>query len=249
MKRFFDPHHKKVIFFDMNNTLLDQQQSFRKGFIQVMDEFTGRWSDETKKLDAKLLLAEYEKEWRRKTRRKETDRLPAKKLQLLCLRKVLRPYPFELSDAFLYKVIVRIKEQQSDHVQPFPDVANTLNSLSRNYQLAIISNSKREKQIANLKKIGLASMIPPERVFTPTTRKHRKPSPLLFQQALEALEVEAADAVMVGNSWKHDILGAARVGLDSVWLRHGQKKASLRPTGEKGKVIVIHRFKQLQHIF
>ncbi|NJC73417.1 HAD hydrolase-like protein [Planosporangium thailandense] len=48
-----------------------------------------------------------------------------------------------------------------------------------------------------------------------------KPSPVMFQRALARLGVEAADAVMVGDSLRSDIAGAAVLGIATVLLTCG----------------------------
>lgn len=46
-----------------------------------------------------------------------------------------------------------------------------------------------------------------------------KPHPAIFQSALRELDVEAADAVMVGNSLLEDIAGAQALGMPAAWKR------------------------------
>ncbi len=47
---------------------------------------------------------------------------------------------------------------------------------------------------------------------------YMKPHPSIFEAALEALEVDAGDAVMVGDSLSHDVGGARTVGMHAVLL-------------------------------
>jgi putative hydrolase of the HAD superfamily len=50
----------------------------------------------------------------------------------------------------------------------------------------------------------------------------RKPDPAIFRRALEALEVEPASALFVGDRLYEDVLGASRVGMRTVqalWFR------------------------------
>jgi putative hydrolase of the HAD superfamily len=47
---------------------------------------------------------------------------------------------------------------------------------------------------------------------------HPKPHPAPFHAALEALSVDAAEAMMVGNSLKEDVAGAQELGMTTVWL-------------------------------
>ena len=45
-----------------------------------------------------------------------------------------------------------------------------------------------------------------------------KPDRVVFQQVLEELNVMPEEAVMVGNSWDHDVVGALRAGLYAFWI-------------------------------
>ena len=48
-----------------------------------------------------------------------------------------------------------------------------------------------------------------------------KPHPSIFSAALQLVDVEPADAVMVGDSLKHDVEGAMRAGMSGVLLHRG----------------------------
>jgi putative hydrolase of the HAD superfamily len=58
-----------------------------------------------------------------------------------------------------------------------------------------------------------------------------KPNPALFRMALEAVDVSASEAVMVGDSYRADVRGAWSAGMDAVWLdRH--EGMSITPADE-----------------
>ncbi len=46
-----------------------------------------------------------------------------------------------------------------------------------------------------------------------------KPHPAVFQHALHALHVTAGESLMIGNSLREDIAGAARLGFHTAWRR------------------------------
>ncbi len=50
---------------------------------------------------------------------------------------------------------------------------------------------------------------------------YMKPHPSIFQSALEAVSLQAAEAVMVGDSLAHDIDGARRLGMRAVLVSRG----------------------------
>ena len=45
-----------------------------------------------------------------------------------------------------------------------------------------------------------------------------KPDPAVFMAALQRIHCQPREAVMVGDSWEQDILGAVRAGIRAVWL-------------------------------
>jgi len=62
-----------------------------------------------------------------------------------------------------------------------------------------------------------------------------KPSPLMFQIALEKASCNREDAVMVGDQVETDIIGAKRAGIDSILVLSGVDKRSRR-TEAKGTI-------------
>jgi len=69
-----------------------------------------------------------------------------------------------------------------------------------------------------------------------------KPSPRMFRLALKAVGGEARDAVMVGDQWETDLLGAQRAGLGTVLVltgvedRGSARRMKHRPTRTLGNV-------------
>ena len=64
-----------------------------------------------------------------------------------------------------------------------------------------------------------------------------KPHPSIFEAALTLLGVSASEAVMVGDSFEHDIEGARRVGMRGVLVQRSQEHL---PAPSDPGVPVIH---------
>ena len=69
-----------------------------------------------------------------------------------------------------------------------------------------------------------------------------KPHPSIFQAALDRLGVDAADAVMVGDSLRHDVEGAVRAGMRGVLLHRGDSPTT---AAEELGVPVIRTLREL----
>jgi putative hydrolase of the HAD superfamily len=92
----------------------------------------------------------------------------------------------------------------------------------RGLQLGLVSNAFDPGWLLHrdLEQMGLAARLD-YAVFSSEVGK-RKPHPAIFERALEALEVDAADAVFVGDRLYEDVRGAGELGMTTVqalWFR------------------------------
>ena len=62
-----------------------------------------------------------------------------------------------------------------------------------------------------------------------------KPHPSIFEAASQLVGVEAADAVMVGDSVRHDVEGALRAGMRAVLLHRGEGPHASAPGSRHAK--------------
>lgn len=252
MQPSFTTHDKKAIFFDLHDTLVNKELGFREAFAEALNEFTARWDNG--EWNAGRAVERYAREWSKPVtavkgkRPKRASCNPFDQKRMDCLRKSLIGSPLPVTDSFLRVILKRVKELVPIHPRLFPDVRETLEKLHAHYQLAIVSNGSRERLEATLERSGLQPLFSNGHIFVPAARALRKPHPDLFEKALSAMSISPSEAVMVGNSWKNDIFGANRCGIDAIWIRHNNKKTVQRKIG-KNRVIFIHQCKQLLQLF
>ena len=98
------------------------------------------------------------------------------------------------------------------------DAVATLRILrKRGYRLGAVSNVSDEKNALEiLDKARMRSAF--EVVITSEAHGRRKPAASIFQAALDHFQVEAPTAVMIGDSYEADILGAHALGLSTIWF-------------------------------
>jgi HAD superfamily hydrolase (TIGR01549 family) len=249
MSSMFSNSHKKVIFFDMNNTLVDRRRCFDLAFIETMDHFTARWEPDDFTWTSQDALQSYKLEWSRQ--RKMSPRIPVTQedLRKTCLSKALKPFPIIVNGVFSQTFFDQVEKQEDHHVSLFADVDETLDILAKHYRLAIISNGERDRLKSNLVKLRLDKWISEDQLFSSRKDGIRKPQAAIYETAMQAMNVSPIQSVMVGNSWKNDIVGSTKCGVDAVWLHPAHiKKVSERKLG-KQKVVIIRTFKQLADIF
>lgn len=114
------------------------------------------------------------------------------------------------------------------HFEMYADVPDTLRTLhGRGLRLGLISNSHRPLDSfgAHFNLDGLFSVTVSSAEFGVM-----KPDPRIFQEALGRMGVPAAEAVMVGDSLSHDVLGARAAGMHGVWLDRARRARNLDPS-------------------
>jgi HAD superfamily hydrolase (TIGR01662 family) len=249
MKPTYSPELKKVIFFDMNRTLIDPKQSFRDSFLEILGEYTGRWQQDS--FTPEKILQNYMEQWQKARRSKTKSALSPEQIRRKCLAHALQALPFPNKDRFVRIFWQQTKARQDLSPRLYADVRETLEHLfEKSYKLAVISNGSKSKQEQQLKLLNLQAVIPVQHLFSSQNGGIRKPNPQLFQHALQAMRISASQAVMVGDSWKNDIVGAVNSGMDAIWLRptHDNKQSPHRKLGSR-QVIVIRNFNQLNSLF
>ena len=99
-----------------------------------------------------------------------------------------------------------------------PAHAAAVSRLAERFELAIVSNLWAPSRYWQqpLQESGLWPRFK-ARVFSSDTR-YIKPHPNLFHLALEQLGARADEAVMIGDSFSRDVVGAQRAGIDAIWI-------------------------------
>ena len=123
-----------------------------------------------------------------------------------------------LSTEFLHKAAKFYFMPEIDAWQPYTDAVDTLSRLTENkFKLGIVSNAKSEWVVHEiLSKYDLQKYF--GTVVTSAAMRVRKPRSDIFSKALKDLEVEAKDAVFIGDSLEADIGGAKKVGMHSIYV-------------------------------
>lgn len=107
-------------------------------------------------------------------------------------------------------------DRHRNEVEFYADVLPSLESLRRRYRLVAVTNGN-----ANLERIGVAHLF--HGIVTAVSAGAPKPDRRIFDRAMEYAESEPAEVLHVGDHPDHDIEGARRAGMLTVWVnRRGE---------------------------
>ena len=102
------------------------------------------------------------------------------------------------------------------HFSLYDDVKSVLSELhERGLRLGLISNTHRSLELFQ-RHFGLDFLF--SSVISSRVHGYMKPHPSIFRAALHRIGATADEALMVGDSMKHDVLGARQVGMGAVLL-------------------------------
>lgn len=102
----------------------------------------------------------------------------------------------------------------------YPHVRVTLiQLLGRGLKLAVISDAPRQEAWLRLCYLQLHHVF--DMVITYEDTGEYKPSPAPFRMVLDKMGIEPAEALMVGDWPERDIVGAAELGIKTVFARYG----------------------------
>jgi putative hydrolase of the HAD superfamily len=134
-------------------------------------------------------------------------------------------YDREASNELLFGATLAFCEEFMNYVRIDENAKAALEKLHLKYKLGIVSNFAIPECVSKLlEKHGLDVLF--DAVVVSGAVNKRKPSPEIFQKALEKLGVKASEAVFVGDTVDADIQGAKSVGMKTIFIeRRPQKEA------------------------
>jgi HAD superfamily hydrolase (TIGR01549 family) len=134
--------------------------------------------------------------------------------------------------------------------RPFPETIKVLETLSKQFQLGIITNTQGQKTRGNHR----ISLFPGIENFFETIiiagesglppKPHSKP----FFVCLEKMNIQPAEAIYVGDDFQKDIYGAGYAGLHPIWLKHHSVKRTWPNPEHNNHFHVITDLNQLLQI-
>jgi putative hydrolase of the HAD superfamily len=116
--------------------------------------------------------------------------------------------------------VIAYRRAREAALVPYPHVTMTLIKLSKmQLKLGVVSDAPSKEAWLRLSYLNFHHLF--DAVVTFDDTGMRKPNPEPFRKILEMLQIEPGEALMVGDWAERDVLGAAQVGMKTVFARYG----------------------------
>ncbi len=119
--------------------------------------------------------------------------------------------------------------------RPVPGAPAAVRRWHRRARVAIVTNNTVTEQEKKLKFLGLSDAV--DLLVASAEVGVAKPDPRIFRTALDRAGTEPEGAVMVGDSWSSDVVGARESGIRPIWFNRFRI-----PRPEPAPVAEFHRF-------
>jgi len=193
---------KKLISFDLDNTLIDPAYTTFIWEIGIPQLYAKKHNISASKA-AQIVIAEYERvgdlnlEWYDITYWFKFFELPGRWENLL--------------------------EEHRDKIRPFPEAKEVIEDLAQYYNLIVLSNAAREFVEVEIKDVGIENYF--TRIFSATSDfRQVKKTPQFYKQICKIMKTEPSDTIHTGDHYEFDYLVPKSVGIKAFYLdRDGTK--------------------------
>jgi putative hydrolase of the HAD superfamily len=195
----------RAVIFDLDNTLVDFMGMKRQAVSAAIDSM----------IDAGLQL-------RREEVQERIDAIYQERG--IEFQNVFDQLLYDVFQKVDYKIlsagVIAYRRAREAALVPYPHVTMTLVELvKRGLRLAVVSDAPGREAWLRLCYLNFHHLF--DQVVTFDDTGERKPSPKPFQRALELLKIHPKEAIMVGDWPERDMVGAAQLGMTTVFARYG----------------------------
>jgi putative hydrolase of the HAD superfamily len=199
----------RAVLFDLDDTLFDHRRSSRAALARVhevfapsaaFDEFERHHVRYLEEMHVEVLAGRIDLDEARRER----------------FRRVFRALGLEMTDEQTWASAAAYRSGYLEARRPVDGAADLLEAVHARVPIGIVSNNLLEEQREKLEYCGLARFV--DALVVSEETGISKPDPGIFYIALDRLNVNAEDAIMIGDSWAADVAGAKAAGIRAIWF-------------------------------
>jgi HAD superfamily hydrolase (TIGR01549 family) len=201
----------RAVLFDLDDTLFDHRASAAEALrrVHVAHECFRRAAFDDFERQHAMLLEEFHPEV-------VSGRLDMDDARRERFRRLFACFGVAAHDALCAEAAGQYRREYVDARRAIAGAAALLEAVRPRAAIAIVSNNMLQEQREKLEYCGLAAHV--DALIVSEEAGCSKPEPAIFRLALDALSVPAGEAIMVGDSWSADVVGALAAGIRPIWF-------------------------------
>lgn len=228
----------ELILFDLDDTLLYFEDYWEEATKETFRQFSL-----TQSLEADQLFDVYERYSAYYVEKYHRQEISIQHFRNHRLIRALSEWDIKIDERTAHQFNELYHDISISFMRPNSELVPLLDGLREDYRIGIVSNGTVEVQQAKLKALGVESLFPEGTVIISEAVGCEKPDPRIYAAAQHAFRVPARNTLFVGDSWKNDVEGPIKSGMDAVWLNKDGR--GTQPYHPSNLVAVIERLDQL----
>lgn len=206
----------KAIFFDLDDTLHDFKRVSGGAMVHVYEEIVKRYGlDKTRLRERYSELITQAEEHAFLDGRLSTDYRTER------FRNLLQTFGIQ-DEGFVKELVGLYRKELENGLSLFPGFHSRLKDLQQKYDLCIVTEGPVDAQQRTIEILGIKDYF--KRIFISGELKKIKSTGELFKHAIKESGYSAQEIMLIGDSYKRDVLGGLRAGLKVVWLNRKNEK-------------------------
>lgn len=199
----------RAVLFDLDDTLFDHHRSAGAALARVHERFAGS-----------VAFGQFEAHHIRYLEEMHIEvlagRVDLDEARRERFRRVFGALGLAMSDEAVAGAAAAYRSGYLEERRATDGAAELLAALAPRVRIGIVSNNLLDEQRDKLAFCALDRYV--DALVVSGDVGISKPEPGIFRIALERLGVTAGEAVMVGDSWAADVIGARRAGVRAIWF-------------------------------
>ena len=225
----------QLVLFDLDDTLFDHQYSRRCGLLSLQYAYPP-----LAQVPMEDLVAEHERQLTASYDQVLDGTVSLSANRLERFRRMFVNCGVAMPVADVERAMQRYRRAYEAHRRAVPGVVALLAHLHPRLRIGVVTNGLVKTQQEKIVACKLEGFI--DFLLTSEEVGVKKPDPRLFLLALAKANTRREDAVVVGDAWTLDVLGAHRAGIRSLWLNRGQE-----PCPDPRLTTELAAFEPLEH--
>ena len=202
------------VFFDLDHTLWDFEKNSALTFQKILTE-------NNVAIDIDRFLETYVPINLEYWRLFREEKISKKELRYQRLSKTFSTLQYETSDDLIHLLSEEYIAYLSSFNHLFEYTEELLSYLQKKYTLHVITNGFREVQQKKIHASGIQDYF--KHIIDSESVHVKKPNPKIFHHALTLAQVAPENAVMIGDSFEADIIGALEVNMRVIHVDFDKK--------------------------
>jgi len=201
----------KAVLFDLDDTLFDHRFSSRNSLVTIQQQyscFQHITIDELERVHITLLEEIHLQVLR--------GMITLDEARIMRMQRLFAHFGEQIPISIAEEATKFTRQTYQSFRRVVPGAIALLEALRSRVKIGIVSNNMLVEQQEKLKHLGLKAYI--DVLVVSEEAGFIKPAAEIFHIALARLQCKAEEAVMIGDAWQNDIVGARGAGIRAIWL-------------------------------